>query len=103
MQVMVTKRMAREIDKAIRPAGMRAEYVEMDARDYLLQVSHEPLRHQEDYKPDRHTYAAIRITYPETCYAMPQHLTTRDLLSCYRWSDKTLNGYLHHVQEAISI
>jgi hypothetical protein len=100
---MVTKKMTAAINKAIRPAGMKAEYIELDARDYILQVSYEPLRHQEDYRPGRLKYAAIRITYPDTYYAMPQYLTTRDLLSCYRMSDKTLNGYLHQVQEAISI
>ena len=100
--VQVSKAMTRAIDRTIRPAGMRAEYIELSPRDYALRVDcMNDNRH--DARPERGTVAAIRITYPASYYAMPQYLTTRELIRLYKEAERWNVDFFEHVAAAVAV
>lgn len=105
MKVLATKTMTREINKALHANGekMRAEYVTMSRRAFSFYVDSDIWENERDYMPDTDEMRAIKILYPHEYYAMPQYLTSAELVRIFQKSDKTFDGFMDAVIESIQI
>lgn len=105
MRVQATKVMTNAINKYLQEHGekMRAEYRTASPEHYKTYVDYDLWNNEGDYLPEQARMRYIQIIYPEHFYAMPGYLTTRELLKIFKKSDKTYNGFMDAVLEAISI
>ena len=107
MLVQVSKKMVNELNKAAaRPAGVTFYYTEFSVDAFRAYVDFDLWDHENDLKFDkegRNVFKVISATYDPEYYAMPQYLTTNDLLRIYKRSNKTFDGFISAVYEEVGI
>ena len=102
MKVKVTKTMLKELRKYI-DTKYQLTFEKMKADNYRVYVDYDLLENEEDYDITDGTFKVIKVNYPEEYYAMPRYLTSRDLRSAYKQSDKTYDGFMKAVESVIEI
>lgn len=105
MKVQATKSMTRAINDYLKSKGEKivAVYETMSREAYKIKVDFGIWGNESDYLPASGEMRAIKIVYPSECCAMPQYLTSRELVKIFRKSDETFDGFMDGVLNAISI
>jgi hypothetical protein len=103
MKVKATAAMAKEIKKALTGIAEDVFIVKMDVDNYRHTVDFEPLYHENDYNYSTNKFQAIKIIYRPDFYAMPEYVTTNDLIKIFHDSDRTFEGFFKQIRNAYSI
>lgn len=103
MKVKATKTMAKELQKALKADGIAVEQIHMSPSAFRFLVDLNEYKHEIDYNINTGMFNVIRVVYPLKYYACTRYLTTADLMSCYRMSDKTFDGFINSVCETVRI
>ena len=101
MKVKVTQTMAKAMQKAMPEYSISV--VKFSPDGYRMNVDYDLFNNETDYSYKTGKFSAIRIGYPASYYAMPQYITTKQLVKCFNHSDKTLNGFLASVKDFVEI
>ena len=102
MNIKATKTFTKELNKHLTSA--KAYYRELTRHEYAMQVDYDLYSNEIDYSPKTGRFSVIQIEYPESYYAMPKHLTTRELNRIFRReSDGTPESYWKALNAAIAI
>jgi len=101
MKVKVTNNMVSVLRKAFPDYKIRMDRMLPDT--YKMIVDYDLFRNEQDFSFNTGKFSAIAIVYPDNHYAPTKYLTTNDLLRCFRWSDKTFDGFLKQVKQEIEI
>jgi len=94
MRVQATKKMANELNKALK--GTRFENMmtfharELPFEIYAREVSSNWEEMEYDYNARTGNYRTMRVAYNPNLYAMGQYVTTRDLVRIYKSIDNDL-------------
>ena len=102
MQIKTTKAFCKELQKQL-PKGYHAIQREYTYNEYRMYIDclNDPA---PDYNSRTGKFSAIVIYYPDSYYAAPRTLTTRELIRFYqRESDRTWSGFWNAVRNAIEI
>lgn len=92
MKVQVTKVMAKFLNKEIPEFTFSVE-------EHTTGWFSDP----NDYNPKTGLTKVLVVNYPPRYYAMPQVFTTKDLLQCFRHSDRTTEGFVKQVRDMVMI
>ena len=97
--------MTKAINDYLKSKGekMVAVYETMSREAYKIKVDFGIWGNENDYLPACDKMRAVKIVYPPEYYAMPQYLTSRELVKIFRKTDKTYNGFMDAVLDAISV
>lgn len=57
----------------------------------------------DDYNPRTGNTKMLVVHYPASYYALPKSFTTSDLVSCFKHSDHTLEGFLKQIWSMVEI
>lgn len=57
----------------------------------------------DDYNPKTGHTKFLVVNYPAAYYALPKTFSTKDLVYCFRHSDRTLEGFIQQVREMVMI
>lgn len=106
MKVKVSKTMLKEMIKYFEKKkeynGYGFWYCEMSPEQFRYCVDYNGIwEHETDYDYTKNKIKVLEITYPEEFYANDKYLTTKDLVKCFRNSDKTLNGFMEQIASEI--
>ena len=102
MNIKVTKAFVKELNKHLTSA--KAYYREFSRHEYAMKIDYDLYSNEIDYSPKTGKFAAILIEYPDSYYAMPKSLTTRELNRIFRReSDGTPESYWKALNAAIAI
>ena len=71
--------------------------------DYKLKVDYDLFRNESDFNWDQHKFKAVQIRYPDTYYALPRYVTTRDLHRIYKNSDGTIEDFITELKKDIEV
>jgi hypothetical protein len=88
MLVAVTKKMNDAINKRVKQMGYTSVIESMTPNEFSIKVGN-VFMHDEDYDMTTGTMKVIKIVYPDSYYAWPRYLTTKELRSIYRNSNGT--------------
>ena len=102
MIVSVTKKMAEAINKRVREMGYKAVLETLTPNEFSIYVG-SVFNHDEDYDVTTGQMKAIKIIYPDSYYAYPRYLTTKELRSVYRNSNGTYEGFMEELAELVEI
>ena len=100
MKVMVSGVMAKALQKAM--PNYKITLAKMPLNNYSLCVG-DVFRHEEDFDANNNTMKVIKICYPSEYYAMPNYITTYDLVKAYKGSNGTYDGFIQSVVEMTTI
>lgn len=92
MKVQVTKVMAKLLNKEIPQFSFSVE-------EHTTGWWSDPT----DYNPKTGRTKVLVVGYPPAYYAMPQVFTTKDLVQCFRRSDRSLEGFIQQVKDMVMI
>lgn len=101
MKVKVTEVMRKYLQASIPEYRFTLEKMSRDA--YAMKVDYRTEWHTTDYDFYRGYMKAIRVDYSEEYYAIPRYITTSDLVSALVASDRTAEGFVKAVKNAIAI
>ena len=96
MVVKVSNTMSKALGKILKNSTV--SLVKMTPDKYSVTVDYDLFRHEQDYDIKTGLFKALMIDYNPELYALPRYLTTRDLVSIFRNSDKTYEGFCEGVQ-----
>lgn len=102
MKVCLTKTMAKEIKKNCKDIIAAAALVEFTPEKYRLLVDYNGGLFM-DYNMNTGNIKAIKISYPESFYACPRYITSKDLRRVFEASNKTYTGFFERIREEIEI
>lgn len=80
-------------------AGVRIEKMTPDQYERL--VDYNLLKHTADF--DGVQFKVIKVIYPPECYALPEYITTWDLITTYKESDGSLAGFIDKIKAQYAI
>lgn len=66
-------------------------------------VDYDSYNHICDYSLATGKFSVIKIIYKSENYASPTYLTTKDLLRCFEHSNKSVDGFINAVADAVAI
>lgn len=92
MKVQVTKVMANLLNKEIPEFTFRLE-------KHSTGWWSDP----DDYDCKTGLTKFLVVYYPASYYALPQSFSTKDLVQCFRRSDRTLEGFIKQVKDMVMI
>lgn len=75
----------------------------MSENQFKYCVDLDVFNHDDDFDYKTNKYNVIVIEYPCEYYACNSYLTTKDLTKIFNKSDKTLDGFINAVKNAIEI
>lgn len=105
MIIKVTKKMVSEIQKAFAKIGKvknyKVEFVKFKNELYQFFVDSNMRSFDYDYNFADGQWVVIKIIYPDDYYALPEYLTTVDLLGIFRKSDKTFDGFMQKIADCV--
>lgn len=101
MKVKVTYPMLKEIKKALPKYNVSLEKYTLE--QYERFVDFDVYRNEIDYDDKTGKMKVIKIIYPDSYYAMPRYLTTKDLSQIFKYSDKTYNGFIKELVDYCEI
>lgn len=102
MLVAVTKKMADAINKRVKQMGYAAVIESMTPNEFSIKIGN-VFMHDEDYDITTGTMQVIKIIYPDSYYAWPRYLTTKELRSIYKNSNRTYEGFMEELAEMVEI
>lgn len=114
MRIQATKAMAQAINKAFKSQqgrfkGCRAVYNTATPQAYAWHVgSIYDAEDWGDFNAANGTIRYITVSYPDDAYAMPRHLSTKDLTDIYRRARRdsgaiTLDEFMGAVLDAVEV
>lgn len=103
MKIKTTKTMAKELQKALTADGFAVDQVQLSPAAFRFLVDLNEYKHESDYNITTGKFDVIRVVYPPEFHACTAYLTTADLIRCYRASDKTFDGFINSVCDAVRI
>lgn len=71
--------------------------------EFIRLVDYNSYNHICDYNFTTEKFSVIKIIYKPENYASPAYLTTKDLLRCFEHSDKSVDGFINAVADAVVI
>lgn len=105
MLVKATRTMLSELKKENekRNTGYNFRFVTMDQGTYQGLVDYDLFRNEQDYSIRTGKFSVIAVEYPPEMYCSARYLTTNDLSRCFRYSNKTYEGFMEEVFSEIEI
>lgn len=105
MKVKATNPMTKLINNYFISIGSdyRATLEKLTPEQFERVVDFDLFRNTTDYNANTRKFQAIRISYPAGYYALDKYITTRELLTAFRESDKTAAGFLKNLYKIIEI
>lgn len=106
MNIQATQVLAQALNKAFKDKGLeyQAKQIHCDDRAYAWYVGDTyDAEDYGDYDYAKNRYRAIKVMYPSEYYACDRYLTTKELISIFRDSDKTYKGFMDKLLEAVEI
>lgn len=97
MKVQTTKILAKTLRerKPDKFKGYILEYDKISIANYRRNVNCFEDINSIDYDRKNQRFKVFRLTYPYEYYAMPQYITTADLIRIFKKSDRTLQGFVN--------
>lgn len=80
-------------------AGVKIEKLTPDQYERL--VDYNLLKHTSDL--NNGLFKVIKVIYNPECYALPAYITTWDLVTTYKESDGTLDGFRNAIKNQYTI
>lgn len=102
MLVAVTKQMAYAINERVSQMGYAAVLESMTPNEFSIKVGN-VFMHDEDYDMVTGRIQVIKIEYPDSYYAWPRYLTTKELRSIYKNSNGTYEGFMDELASLVEI
>lgn len=107
MRVQATKKMANELNKALKGTRfekiMRFDAKEVSFEFYAREVSSNWEEMELDYNPRTGKYKTMRVAYNPSLYAMGQFVTTRDLNRIFKTTGNNWDDFVKEVFEQYEI
>lgn len=101
MRVQATKKMASELNKAIKGTRfekiMRFDAKEVQFEFYTREVSSNWEEMELDYNARTGKYRTMKVVYHPTLYAMGQYITTRDLSRIFKITGNNWDDFVKEV------
>ena len=107
MRVQATKKMASELNKALK--GTRFENMmyfharELTSEQYARELAGNWLHAEYDYNPRTGKYRTMRVAYNPELYAMGDYITGYDLVKIFKKSGNDWNEFTREVFEQYEI
>ncbi len=103
MKVKVSRPMVKALNETLEQHGMKAVLQEFTVDQYRQYVDYDVYRNETDYSEKKNKMRAIVLHYPDSCYAMPAFITTRDLSKVFKRCSGTWNTFIQEFMNCYEI